>query len=128
MAATYVYGGDRWFLSSSLGANNTKLKLFVTNVTPSKADTVSTYTECTATGYLAATLASGSWSVATVGSTTTASYATVTFNLTATATCYGYYITDSGGTVLIAAEAFSSVFNIPAGGGSISITLALTAS
>jgi hypothetical protein len=126
MSAVYQYIGDRWFFNTSLAANNTKLHLFTNNVTPAKSDTVGTYTECSASGYSAITLSSGSWTVSTVSTTTTAAYATQTFTLTASATIYGYYITDSGGTNIILSEAFPAVFNIPSSGGSVAITLALT--
>lgn len=124
MTLNFPYIGDKWVLQSSLGANNTKLRLFTNNVTPAKTDLASTYTECSASGYSAITLSSGSWTYTTQGNE--ADYPTQTFNLTSSVTVYGYYVTDTGGTTLLFSEAFSNgPYNIPSSG-SIAITLAVT--
>jgi len=125
MSLLLPYVGDKWILQKSLGANNTKLHLFTNNHTPAKADTVSSYTECGASGYSAITLSSGSWTYTTQGDE--ADYATQTFSLTSSATVYGYYVTDTAGTTLIFAELFSNgPYNIPSSG-SVAVTLHVTA-
>ena len=107
---------------------NVKLHLYKTNVTPGKSDTVSTYTECdTGAGYAAVSLTGSSWTVATANGTTTASYAAQTFTFTSGQSVYGYYVTDSTSTTVLWSEAFPSVFTIPSGGGSVTVTLNLTA-
>ena len=91
--------------------------------TPSESDTVSDYTECSTSGYSSKTLTGANWSVSTTSGTTEASYSEQTFSLTGSATVYGYYITDNGGTILIAAERFSDgPYSIPSGGGDIKVT------
>jgi len=121
MSLNFPFVGDKWFLQQSLGANTTKLRLFTNNVTPADTDTVSTYTECTASGYAPISLTGGTWTYTTQGNE--ADYATQTFTLTSSATVYGYYVTDSAGTTLIFSEAFSNgPYNIPANG-SIAVTL-----
>ena len=101
--------------------------LFSNSYSPQKTDTVSSYTECSAAGYAAITCTGASWVVATVSSVTTASYPAITFNFTGAQTVYGYYITDSAGTTLLLAEAFPTALAIPSGGGSVTVTLNITA-
>ena len=79
---------------------NLKLHLFVNSYTPAKTDTVSSYIECSATGYAAISLTGASWSVTTVSNTTTGTYPAQTFTLTSSATIYGYYVTESTSTTL----------------------------
>jgi hypothetical protein len=106
-----------------------KLHLYKSNTTPAETDTVSTYTESTATGYSVKTLTGASWTITTDGGgVTTASYAAQTFTYTATETVYGYYVTNNAGTTLLFAEKFSDgPYNIPSGGGSVTVTLNWTA-
>jgi len=106
-----------------------KLKLYKSNTTPAEADTVSTYTESTATGYAAKTLTGASWTITTDGGgVTTASYAAQTFTYSAAESVYGYYVTNNAGTTLLFAEKFSDgPYNIPAGGGSVTVTIQWTA-
>ena len=100
------------------------LHLYTNDVTPAEGDTVSTYTESTAAGYGASTLTGTDWTITTTTGTTEASYPQVTFTYTDTEpNVYGYYVTDSGGTILIWAERFSDgPYNIPSSGGEIKIT------
>ena len=131
MSFVFANQGDLFALGTTVNKTSPgdlKLRLFTNNVTPGKTDTTSSYTECAATGYAAATLTGASWTVSTINSVNTASYAAVTFTLTAAANCYGYFITNNDGTKLIGSELFPSVFAIPSAGGAISVTLALTAS
>lgn len=123
--------GDQLFLKYALNntaASNPKLHLYTNNYTPAKGDTTGSYTECsTATGYAAVTLPGTSWTVSTTSHVTTASYAAQTFTLTASATIYGYYITDNSSSNVLWAELFSGgPFNIPSGGGSVTVTPTIT--
>jgi len=104
-----------------------KLKLFTNDYTPVEGTVVGNFTECTATGYAAKTLTGASWTIATVANVTTASYAAQTFTMSSAANCYGYYVTNSAGTSVLFAEKFPSVFTIPSGGGSVTVTLNWTA-
>lgn len=80
-----------------------KQRLYSNNHTPAQADTVADYTESTFTGYSAVTF--GTWGAVSVSShVASVSCATATFTLTAgTATVYGAFFTDAGGTNLIGA-------------------------
>jgi hypothetical protein len=100
-----------------------KLHLYTNNYTPVEGSLLANFTECVATGYAVKTLTGASWTVATAAGTTEASYAEQTFTLTASATVYGYYVTDSAGTGLLWAELFSGgPFSIPSGGGDVRVT------
>ena len=114
-------------ITGKTAQTNLKLHLFKNNVTPTKTDTISTYTESTGTGYASVTLTPANFSTSTVGSTTTTSYPTVTFTYTGSESVYGYYVTNNDSTIVLWAEAFSSVFSIPAGGGQVLVTLNLIA-
>ena len=103
------------------------LRLYTSNTSPAEGDTLATYTECDATGYAEKTLTGASWTVATVANVTTGTYAAQEFTLTEAATIYGYYIVDGTDTTCIIAERFTGApFNIPAGGGSVTVTLKIT--
>lgn len=100
-----------------------KLHLYSNNYTPVEGSLLANFTECNAAGYAAITLTGASWTVATTTGTTEATYAQQTFTFTAAQTVYGYYITDSGSTILVWAELFTGApFNIPSGGGSVKVT------
>lgn len=105
-------------------ADDVVLHLYVNDVTPGEGDTVSTYTECSAAGYAAITLAAADWSIATSSGVTTAEQPQKTFSLTEASTDYGYYVTNNDGTKLLWAERFSDApHDIPSGGGKEEITV-----
>lgn len=114
------------YVTHKLGNADLKLHLFNNNVTPSKSDTLTTYTESTASGYAAITLTGSSWTVSTTSGVTTASYPQQTFTFTGSDSIYGYFVTDGSTTTVLWAEAFTAVENIPTGGGSIQLTLNVT--
>ena len=100
------------------------LRLFTNDKTPAETDVVGDYTEASATGYAAKTLTGSSWTVASDGGgTTEGSYAQQSFDFTAAVTCYGYYVTNAAGAILLWAERFSDgPYTIPSGGGSVRVT------
>lgn len=105
------------------------LKLYKTSVTIGEATVIGDFTECTATGYAAATItAADDWTIATDGGTTTATCAEKTFTFTAASDIYGYYVVDATGTpeILWAEQFTDAPHAIPAGGGTQKITLKLT--
>jgi hypothetical protein len=102
-------------------AGHPVMHLYNNNYTPVETSTLGHFTQCTESLYAAATLTSSSWTIATDGDTTTASYPETTFTFGTAANVYGYYVTSTGGDLLWA-EAFSGVFTLPAAGGSIAIT------
>lgn len=100
-----------------------RIHLYSNNYTPVEGSTVANFTECSAAGYAAITLAGASWSIATTTGTSEASYAQQTFTFTATQVVYGYYVTNSANTIVLWAELFTGgPFNIPSGGGSVKVT------
>jgi len=82
----------------------------------------------TSTGYAPVTLTSSSWTVEQSGSVTTAVYPEQTFTFTGTAAAHGYYVTDTAGALLWVEMFSGAPFDIPDGGGTISITSKLTLS
>jgi len=102
---------------------NTILHLYSNNLTPSSTTVVGDVTEVTSGGYAAITLTSLSWTVATSGGgITTASYAEQTFNITTSATVYGYYITNVAGDLLWLERFTAAPLQLPGSGGQVLIT------
>jgi hypothetical protein len=102
---------------------NTILHLYSNNLTPSSTTVVGDVTEVTSGGYSAITLTSSSWTVSTSGGgITTASYAEQTFNITTSATVYGYYITNVAGDLLWLERFTAAPFQLPGSGGQVLIT------
>jgi hypothetical protein len=100
-----------------------KIKLFSNNVVPANADTAATYTECSGSGYAAITLTAASFTV-TPGSPTTFTYPQQTFTLTGALTAYGYFVVGATSGLLYWSEQFTGApYSIPAGGGTIQVTL-----
>lgn len=84
--------------------------------------TAASFTEASAGGYYPANLTGANWTVATVAGTTTAVYNTsITFSFSAGQSVYGYYVTDSSGNILWAEQFPGAPFNLPVGGGEISV-------
>jgi len=83
-----------------------KLHLYKTNVTPSTSPTVGSFTECDFAGYAAQNIVT--WGPAAVTSHVAKIVAAAnTFTRSSTGagqTVYGYYVTDSGSTLLQFAE------------------------
>lgn len=105
------------------------LRLYKNNITLSDTTTGGMLTEATEAGYAPVTCTM--WTVTLVSGTTgTAQHSEVTFSFTTNSSIYGYFFTDPGiGTAhILWAETFSGApFNLPTGGGSISITPKITA-
>lgn len=121
--------GEVEILNRFLKAEGSKLKLYTNDVTWAETSTVGSAIELSAGngGYAHITLTTA-WTITTEASNTAqAVYAQQTFTLTSACTAYGYMITDSAGSILFAAEAFSDgPYAIPSGGGTISITPTIT--
>lgn len=116
------YALDR--LSAKVDSESYYLRLFSNDVTPSKDDTISTYTEASSTGgYAQKTLAAGSWTVAMVDDIPTATYAKQVFSYTGAGdTVYGYYLVRVSDGMLVGAEEFSNPMIPTASGNHIDIT------
>jgi hypothetical protein len=119
--------GEQTFLTRALTYEGSKLKLYTNDYTCTEGSVIGSFTECVVAGYAHKTLATGSWVVSTATNITTASYAEQEFLPTTAVSCYGYMVTASAGTTLLWAERFTGApYVIPAGGGSIKITLNIT--
>ena len=106
---------------NAVAADDVKIHLYSSDVTPGEDDTVASYTLITDPA--AITLTGTNWTVNTVTGVTTAEHAQQTFTFAGAATVYGYVVTDNGGTNLLWSERFTDgPYTIPAGGGSIKIT------
>lgn len=78
------------------------LRLYSNNKTPAASDTIASYTECTLTGYSAATLDTESFTnAASVSGVGSSNYSEITFGpFTSAGVVYGYYITSPTSKVL----------------------------
>ena len=104
-----------------------RLHLYTNNRTPAEGDALVSYTESSGAGYASILLTGSSWTVATVGGTTSGDYAQQTFTYSgAEPTIYGYYVTTknaAGDTIVLWANKFTNgPYVIPSGGGSIRFT------
>lgn len=130
MAIVVPNGGENIALEYIVNKDapeNLVLRLFVSNTTPAETDTAGTYTECTETGYSAATLTGASWTTGTGD----VSYAQQTFTFTGTPpagqTIYGYYYTRVTSADLFCAERAATSFTVANNGDQVLITPAITA-
>jgi hypothetical protein len=128
MAFTCPNEGELLFLTRGLTYEGSKLKLYTNNVTWAETSTVGSAIECSTGGYTQKALdgvASAScWSIATGGGgTSEAVYVAQVYTFTSACTAYGYIVTNSAGSTIIVAEAFTDgPYIIPAGGGTITVT------
>jgi hypothetical protein len=109
-------------------ADNPVLHLYSNNLTPSDSTTIAQLTEVTSAGYDAITLLSAQWTTTQSGGVTTGVYSEQTFAFATDATSYGYYVTNETGDLLWLERFSGAPFEIPDGGGTISITAKLTLS
>lgn len=105
-------------------ATGIDLHLFVNNVTITQSTLLSALTEATWTGYAVVPLAFGSWTFSVAGHTGIAIAGPQSFsNSSGSAqTAYGWYLTDSGSSMLLAGGQFDGApVSIPDGGTQIVI-------
>jgi len=109
-------------------ATNVELRLYTNNLTPAYPDVLASYTESSAAGYAGITLIGSMWTVAATSGTVVGNYAQQTFTYTTSESVYGYFVTSNGKGQVLWAERFSGAvpFNIPSGGGTVSITPRVT--
>jgi hypothetical protein len=125
MALVVPNVGENEILVRAFKHENSSLRLYTNDYTPVKTSVIGSFTEATVSGYSAKTLASGSWAISTSG---TLSYAEQEFLPLATMSGYGYYVTDVANSIPLYAERFTGApYSIPSTGGSIKVTLNLTA-
>lgn len=109
-------------------AGNPVLHLYSNDVTPSDSTVIADITEATSVGYAPITLVSSNWTTTQVAGVTTAVYSEQTFSFSTDAVCYGYYVTNTSGALLWLERFSGAPFDLPDGGGSVSITTKLTLS
>jgi hypothetical protein len=125
MAMTIPNCSELEVATRAITYEGSKLKLYTNDVTWAETSTVGSAIECSTGGYTQVSLIASTWSIATgAGGTTETTYASQTITFTSACTAYGYMITNSAGTVLLGAEAFSDgPYTIPSGGGTISVAI-----
>lgn len=117
------------YIVGMVNADNPVLHLYANDVTPSDSSVISDLTEVAGTtGYHPITLLSNNWTTTQVGGVTTAVYSEQTFAFSTGATAYGYYVTNQSNHLLWLERFSGAPFQIPDGGGTISITSALVLS
>jgi hypothetical protein len=117
------------YIVGLVDATNKILRLYsLPTDEPTDSTVIGSLTEVTSAGYAPITLLTTSWVVSQSVGVTTASYSEQTFSFSTNAAVYGYYITDTSATPkLLWLEKFSGApFNIPTGGGTISVSCRLT--
>ena len=123
------------YIVGMVNAGNPILHLFKADVTPDDSTTIAQVgatNEVTSAGYAFTELTtggSGNWTTTQSGSgVTTALYSEVTFTFTTDAVVYGYFVTNVAGDLLWVERFSGAPFQIPDGGGTISITSKITLS
>lgn len=117
------------YIVGMVNADNPVLHLFRNDITPSDSTVIGDLTEVAgSTGYNAITLVSANWTTTQSAGVTTAVYSEQTFAFGTGATAYGYYITNETGSLLWLERFSGAPFDIPDGGGTISITAKITLS
>ncbi len=113
---------------------NCVLALYKNNLTPASTDVLADYTAATFTGYSATTLTSASWTITAASSgapATAAQTSATTFTCSGTTSeaIYGYYVYQTGATVVLWAERFSDgPYTIANSGDKVILTCQLTLS
>jgi hypothetical protein len=117
------------YIVGMVNADNPVLHLYANDITPSDSTVKGDLTEvATGTGYRAITLLSSNWTTVQAAGVTTAVYSEQTFTFATDATAYGYYVTDQSNKLLWLERFSGAPFDIPDGGGTISVTTKLTLS
>jgi hypothetical protein len=117
------------YIVGMVNADNPVLHLYANDVVPSDTTISADLTEVpTSTGYAAITLLSSNWTTVQSSGVTTAVYSEQTFTFTTDATAYGYYVTNQSNQLLWLERFSGAPFDIPDGGGTISVTAKLTLS
>ncbi len=92
-----------------VGGQDLTLHLYINDHTPQDTDTAATYSEASGGGYAAKPLTTGDWSIYNDAGIMAAAFAQQIFEFTGPldldATIYGYFVTDSAGTLLWAERA-----------------------
>lgn len=110
------------YIVNMVSPDNRILRLFKNDVTPSDSTTVGGLTQADQAGYAPITLTGSNWTTTQSIGVTTAVYSEQTFTFTTGATIYGYYVVTTAGNMLWLERFSGAPFQLPDGGGQISIT------
>lgn len=117
------------YMVGMVNADNPVLHLYANDIIPSDTTVKADLTEVvTLTGYSPITLLSANWTTVQSSGVTSAVYSEQTFTFTTDATAYGYYVTNQSNQLLWLERFTGAPFEIPDGGGTISVTANLTLS
>lgn len=120
--------GEVEFLKAALQVTNMSatmtLKLYTNNINPGESDTAGTYTGAAGFAYADKTLTGASWSVSTVATITSGTYAQQSWTFSgALGLVYGYFVIRADTGVLLFAERFTDgPYNIANNGDQILLT------
>ena len=118
------------YIVNKTAPTNLVIRLYVNDVDLSgETFTTSSFTEAntgssssSSNGYASVTLLGANWTVSTNQGVSVAVYnSTITFSFTESQSVYGYYITNTSGNILWAERFSGAPFNLPSGGGDISV-------
>ncbi len=116
------------YIVGLVDAGNPVLHLYANDVTPTDSTVVGDLLETTSSGYAAITLVSSNWTTTQSGGVTSAVYSEKTFSFATDCTAYGYYVTTTSGQLLWLERFSGAPFELPSGGGTISLSTVLTLS
>lgn len=117
------------YIVGMVNADNPVLHLYANDIVPSDTTIKADLTEITTlTGYTPITLLSANWTTVQSSGITSAVYSEQTFTFTTDATAYGYFVTNQSNQLLWLERFTGAPFEIPDGGGTISVTAKLTLS
>ena len=117
------------YIVGLVSAGNPVLHLYANDVTPSDSTVIGDLTEVAgSTGYAPITLVSAQWTTTQSAGVTTAIFSEKTFTFGTNATSHGYFVTDLANQLMWLERFSGAPFEIPDGGGTISITTKLTLS
>lgn len=117
------------YIVGMVNADNPVLHLYGNDIVPSDTTIKANLTEITTlTGYTPITLLSANWTTVQSSGITSAVYSEQTFTFTTDATAYGYFVTNQSNQLLWLERFTGAPFEIPDGGGTISVTAKLTLS
>lgn len=111
------------YIVNKSSASDLVIHLYVDEIDLSAEDfSEEQFEESTAAGYASATLLGANWNVSTTAGISAAVYnVSIEFAFTEGDSVYGYYVTNSDGVVLWAERFPGAPFNLPSGGGEISV-------
>jgi hypothetical protein len=117
------------YIINKLAPADIVLRLFVNDEVIDDNTVAADLTESTDVAYSSVTLVGATWTITQAGGDTVATYPDQVFNFDDAESVYGYYVTDQANGHILWGERFAAApFNIPASGGTITLTPKLSLS